>query len=221
MSGRGFTVALIGCDGAGKTSVARSLERRAELRVRYLYMGVGLDSRQHQLPTTRLANAIKRGRETSAQNTAAPPFGLGRRVRRGARAALRLSNRMAEEWYRQLLANRHLRRGRIVVFDRHFTADYHAADILAPQRTLFRRLHGLMLMRLYPTPDLVIFLDAPGEVLFARKHEGSVASLERRRAEYRRFISTPDSVATVDATQPLDGVIGEVVELIRDHGAKR
>ena len=78
-----------------------------------------------------------------------------------------------------------------------------------------------MLTRLYPTPDLVIFLDAPGEVLFARKHEGSVSSLERRRAEYRRFISTLDSVATVDATQPLDGVIGEVVELIRDHGAKR
>jgi thymidylate kinase len=184
-------------------------------------MGVGLDASQHQLPTTRLANAIKRGREASAQSPATPPSGLRRRVGRTARSALRLSNRMAEEWYRQLLANRHLRRGRIVVFDRHFTADYHAADVLAPRRTLVRRLHGLMLTRLYPVPDLVIFLDAPAEVLFARKHEGSVTSLERRRAEYRRFISTLDNVATVDATQPLDGVIAQVAEMIRDHGAKR
>lgn len=221
MSGRGFTVALIGCDGAGKTTVARSLERRAELPVRYLYMGVGVDARQHQLPSTRLATAIKRRSETCSPGAAARPSGLGRRMRRAARSALRLSNRIAEEWYRQLLATRQLRRGRIVLFDRHFTADYHAADVLAPQRTLVRRVHGLMLTRLYPTPDLVIFLDAPAELLFARKHEGTVSSLERRRAEYRRFIATLDSVATVDASQPLDGVIAEVAKIIRDHGAKR
>jgi adenylylsulfate kinase-like enzyme len=33
---RGFTVALIGCDGAGKTTVARALERATGLPVRYL-----------------------------------------------------------------------------------------------------------------------------------------------------------------------------------------
>ena len=68
---------------------------------------------------------------------------------------------MAEEWYRQGLSVAYRRRGSIVVFDRHFVADYHAADVAAPARTTSRRVHGFLLSRLYPKPDLVIFLDAP------------------------------------------------------------
>src|SRR3954452_10639065 len=140
MSARGFTVALIGCDGAGKTTVARALERDAGLRVRYLYMGVSADSSNHQLPTTRLAQRLKAAGATRPPATS--PLG---RARRSARAVLRLANRRAEEWYRQLLAQVHVRRGRIVIFDRHFTADFHASDVTARPRSLTRRLHGLLL----------------------------------------------------------------------------
>ena len=38
------TVALVGPDGAGKTTVARRLEGALEIPVRYLYMGVSADS---------------------------------------------------------------------------------------------------------------------------------------------------------------------------------
>jgi thymidylate kinase len=225
MRRRGFTVALIGCDGAGKTTVARALERRPDLSARYLYMGVGPDSSRHQLPTTRLANALKRARAAPGGRpepaATSPRAGLVRRARRSARSALRLANRVAEEWYRQLLAAGHLRRGRIVVFDRHFTADFHAADVVARPRALSRRLHGFLLTRLYPRPDLVVFLDAPARVLFARKGEGTVASLERRRAEYRQFGSTLDEFAVVEATRPLEDVVAEVAAIIREHGARR
>ena len=37
-----FTVALVGGDGSGKTSVARQLERSPTLRCKYLYMGQSL-----------------------------------------------------------------------------------------------------------------------------------------------------------------------------------
>lgn len=41
MSGHGLTVALLGPDGAGKSTVARSICRRTDLSVRQLYMGLG------------------------------------------------------------------------------------------------------------------------------------------------------------------------------------
>ena len=47
-----------------------------------------------------------------------------------------------------------------------------------------RRIHGYNLRRLYPRPDLVILLDAPAEVFFARKGEGTLESIESRRQEY-------------------------------------
>ena len=34
------TVALIGADGAGKTTVGRRLEEGGEVRIKYLYMGI-------------------------------------------------------------------------------------------------------------------------------------------------------------------------------------
>jgi thymidylate kinase len=128
---------------------------------------------------------------------------------------------VAEEWYRQLIAAIELRRGRIVVFDRHFTADFHASDVTAPGRSLSRRLHGFLLTRLYPRPDLVVFLDAPPAVLFARKGEGTISSLARRRDEYHRLGATLPRFAVVEASEPLEHVVGAVADLIREQGAVR
>lgn len=226
---RGFTVALIGCDGAGKTTVARALERDGGLPIHYLYMGVSVDSSNRALPSTRLAHAIKRARG-APPDTAGPPerppgkppaAGPVRRARRSLRSSLRLANRVAEEWYRQLLATAELRRGRIVLFDRHFTADYHAADVTAQERTLSRRLHGYVLTRLYPQPDLVVLLDAPPEVLFARKGEGTIGSLGRRRADYLQLGTTLERFAVVDATLPLPDVVRDVAAIVREHEATR
>jgi thymidylate kinase len=219
MTARGFTVALIGCDGAGKTTVARALERETGLPVRYLYMGVSAESSNRQLPSTRVAHAIKR--------RAGPgPAPRPRRVRRGCRAgrsALRLVNRLAEEWYRQLIAQAFLTRGSIVVFDRHFLADYHAFDVAGAARPLSRRIHGWMLMHAYPRPDLVVLLDAPPEVLFARKGEGTLASLARRREDYLGLADAAGidrPFAVVSATQPVDAVVADVAGIVREAATR-
>jgi thymidylate kinase len=218
------TVALIGPDGAGKTTVARGLPPLLPVPVRYLYMGVSTDSSNVMLPTTRLARRIKRARG-AAPDTAGPPSHGPRRprsrsfVRRRVadlRAALRVGNRFAEEWYRQWLAWRWTRSGAIVLFDRHFFVDYHAYDVdqASGDRSWSQRLHGLVLGRLYPRPDLVIYLDAPGEVLLARKGEGTVEALERRRDEYRAIAAHVGDFVEVDATQPVAAVTDRVAEII-------
>ena len=232
MSRPAFTVALVGCDGAGKTTVARRLEGEIDRPIRYLYMGVSADSSNRSLPTTRLVHRIKRAagappdtrgpretlEETRVREAAVSRKGLAKRARKSVRSTLRLTNRLAEEWYRQLLAMVWARRGAIVIFDRHFVADYHAYDIAGSGRPIARRIHGWVLSRAYPKPDLVVFLDAPPAVLHARKGEGTIASLTRRREEY---LSLADrglggAFAVVSATQPLPVVVEEVATLIRD-----
>ncbi|HET7168339.1 MAG TPA: hypothetical protein VFI69_03985 [Candidatus Limnocylindrales bacterium] len=218
------TVALIGPDGAGKTTVARALPAALPMPVRYLYMGVSADSSNVLLPTTRLARRVKRALG-AAPDTAGPPShrkrpasarSLPRRALRGLRSGLRLANRSAEEWYRQLVAWRWQRGGAIVLYDRHFFVDYHAYDVSGDHdRSLEQRIHGRLLARL-PRPDLVVYLDAPGEVLLARKGEGSVEALEARRAEYRAIAGYVPRFVEIDATQPIDAVVREVAARILD-----
>ena len=226
-----FTVALIGPDGVGKTTIGRRLERTLPLPVKYLYMGVNPDSSNRLLPTTRLMHAIKRSRGAKPDVAGPPdpnrlkprPKGAVKRAVAGLRSSLRLVNRLGEEWFRQGLAWRYRRRGFIVLFDRHFFSDYYAYDIAnhAAGRSLSRRIHGLILDRIYPKPDLVIYLDAPAEVLFARKGEGTLESLERRRQEYLHMRGLVRHFAVVDASQPEDDVARAVAELIQDFYAAR
>jgi thymidylate kinase len=219
-----FTVALIGPDGAGKTTIGRRLEHALPLPVKYVYMGVNLDSSNHMLPTTRLIRALKRARG-AAPDTAGPPDPNRVKVRpkggvKGALASLkstlRLANRISEEWFRQGLAWYYQHRGHIVLFDRHFFSDYYAYDIAnrGKGQPLSNRIHGYMLLHIYPKPDLVIYLDAPAEVLFARKGEGTIEALERRRHEYLEMQHLVKHFAIVDASQPEDDVARRVTELI-------
>jgi thymidylate kinase len=220
------TVALIGPDGAGKTTVAQRLPALLPVPVRYLYMGVSTDSSNVMLPTTRLARRLKRALG-APPDTAGPPSHGPRRPRSRSflrrrvadvRAGLRVGNRLAEEWYRQWLAWRWTRSGAVVLFDRHFFVDYHAYDVdAAEERSWSQRLHGLVLGRFYPRPDLVIYLDAPGEVLLARKGEGSVEALERRRGEYRAIADHVQDFVEVDATRPVEEVTGAVADVIRSR----
>jgi len=225
---RTFSVALIGPDGAGKTTIARVLPERLPMRTTYLYMGVAAESSNRLLPTTRIIEAIKARRRaaraagpsmTPARGTTDGPGtsrggGPLKAAVKAVGAGLRLGNRVAEEWYRQGLAWGHQARGEVVLFDRHFYIDYHAADIAGQPTSGRRRIHGWMLGHLYPRPDLVVYLDAPVEVLLARKGEGTLESIARRQADYRSLADEVEHFATVDANRPIEAVIDDVVEEI-------
>jgi thymidylate kinase len=225
---RMFTVALIGPDGAGKSTIGQKLEQISPIPIKYLYMGVNLESSNLVLPTTRLVLEFKRARgqrpDIATQPVDAPkgfpqPKGIIKRIKAGIKATLRLVNLTAEEWFRQIIVWYYSLRGYYVVLDRHFYFDYYAHDVANtdPNRSLNSRIHGFMLQKLYPKPDFVIFLDAPTEVLFARKPEGTMEARERRRQEYIQLREIVKDWAVVDVSQTVDEVVDEISQLIMNY----
>jgi hypothetical protein len=81
------------------------------------------------------------------------------------------SSTSGEEWYRQLLSWRYQAQGYIVLYDRHFLFDFSLDGVDSNVMAFERRLHRWILTRFYPRPSLVVYLDAPAEVLFGRKGE--------------------------------------------------
>lgn len=198
-----FTVAFIGPDGTGKTTIARKLEASLLIPAKYLYMGFAPDSSNIMLPTTRLVYALKRklGIKPSVSklpvsNDEKPKNkGIVKRIKRKFRSNLRMVNWLIEECFRFLLAFYYNRRGYVVLFDRHFFFDSPVLNVLD------LHFHRFLLKKVYPKPDLVIYLDAPGEVLFKRKGEESIEKLERLRKNYLQLCHQTEHFVKVDATQ--------------------
>jgi thymidylate kinase len=114
-----------------------------------------------------------------------------------------------------------MRRGNVILFDRHFFIDYYAHDIAGGKDIpLPNRVHGWMLKKLYPRPDVVIMLDAPAEVLFSRKGEGTIELLELRRQEYKNIQTVISDFYIVDATQTPEEVTLQVMDIVESFYEK-
>jgi len=109
-------------------------------------------------------------------------------------------------------------RSTLVLFDRYFH------DLLVdPKR--YRYGGAMWLARLFgailPRPDLWVVLDAPAEVVVARKGEVPLAEAARQREAYRSVTQRFSDVALVDASQPLETVVRDVESHILDRLEKR
>jgi len=107
------------------------------------------------------------------------------------------------QWRRYLQARYAQARGHLVVFDRY------AYDALLPQpqrRNPLKRLRRWLLAHACPPPHLVLVLDAPAEVLYARKGEHTVGKLESQRQAYRSLQTRLSNVTILDATREAEHV---------------
>jgi len=114
-------------------------------------------------------------------------------------------------WWRYLKARYHQVRGRLVIFDRYIF------DALLPPRQRLNwpgRLRRWLLAHACPAPDLVLMLDAPGEVLYARKGEHSATVLEQQRQHYLALRAYLPQMVVVDATRNAEYVRREVMTTI-------
>jgi thymidylate kinase len=226
-----FTVALIGPDGSGKTTISKRLETELGLPVTSIYMGVNMYSSSVMLPHMRLVRFLRQRKHsddpdlTSDIRDARPqPKTAALRPIAALRSGIRLASWLAEESYRLLVARRHTRRGRIVVFDRHFFADFYAEEVGAPpasSRPMARRIRIFVLTHVYPKPDLTVFLDAPAEVVYARKPEGTIERLRKRREAYIAVLPAIPEHVVVDASLPADEVVNRVAAAIRSFHQRR
>jgi thymidylate kinase len=162
----GMSIAILGPDGAGKTTLAHGLADSLPLPTRHVYMGVWREY----------------------------PWDSWLRWMPGARLGARLVRLAA----RSLQCRYHRRRGRVVLLDR-FTYD---AALPSPDLDWRGRVTVAVVRRLCTDPDLVLILDAPAEVMYARKGEQGVPVLARDRGSYLRLAAGHHAATVIDATLP-------------------
>lgn len=226
-SGRILT--LIGADGAGKSTQAQRLCALIGERAVYMYLGSNPSAATHTLPSTRAWLWLK-GLLGSARHRPGPPEpGPTPRPRRAFVRALQhlksvvaLGPRVSDELYRLFLAEYLAHRGHLVVADRHPYSDYHARRVRGTGGWLRwgDRIHGLLLVWVYPRPKGLTLLDAPAEVLHARKHEGSLMAVRARRQEYLALTSSlgEGCVRVVDVDRPEHEILRDLLRLAQSDG---
>jgi thymidylate kinase len=176
---RGLSVALLGPDGAGKTTLMTSIQGSFMLPVRPVYMGL--------------------------------TGGLLRYIGMLHLPGIVFLGRLLVFWGRYLLAQYHQARGRLVVFDRYI----YDAMVPHPERlNWLRRASRWADGHACPGPDLVLVLDAPGSVMYARKGEYSAETLEEWRHYFLALQQRFPQVEIVDTTQDRDAVRIEVTDRI-------
>lgn len=78
-----------------------------------------------------------------------------------------------------------------------------------------------MIGKIMPKPDLVIFLDAPSEVLLSRKQELSKEEIERQRQAYKEVVQSLPNGHILNATQSLGAVVKDAEHIIVAYAKQR
>lgn len=194
-------IALLGVDGSGKSSVLRRLsERSDELPFRGIQVF-------HRRP--RLVYALPR-------TSGAPVDHYGKPNHGALKSMLKIAA-MVLDW--QLGYWRNIRvqtaQGFLVVADRHSLF-----DILADPR---RYRYGgpsyfvHLALRCVPSPAAIVLLDAPEDVLHARKQELSLTQITELRSKYLQLVGSRPGSYRIDVSRPLDDVVSDILDLLTER----
>ena len=185
-------VVILGPDGAGKSSVIQGLMINV--------------NRMGQIATVRhLKPFLFAKRHVDGDINIAPH---GKQPRSSFTSLVKILVWLIEEWYAYLVRDK---RNELLICDRY----YH--DILIDSR---RYRYGgpiwtaKLVGALIPQPTLWVLLDATTEILQKRKQEVSTEETARQRQAYLDFVRSKRNHVIIDASQPLDNVIADVVHAV-------
>jgi thymidylate kinase len=187
-------IAFLGCDGSGKSAVIQGVAARLETEGRPVTLG-------HWRPKPFVSS--------SGGTPSAADDPHGQQPRGFASSILKLGWLWLNWWVAWFQYLRRNSRKGFVLFDR-----YHADLLVDPRRYRYGGPLWLarLASRLMPQPDRVIFLDAEPDVLLARKQEVGIEALAVSRASYLALAKTNPRITVIDASQPLEKVIADVME---------
>lgn len=218
------TIALIGADGSGKTTIAKKILGNPPVKMKYIYMGLNIESSNYALPTSRLIHYLKVYRYKKRNNIKGKIKNLSIHTINEDRkedkrsflgATFRTLNRVSEHLYRQLIAVYFEMLGYVILFDRHYLFD---GAIVKNNTNNFRmssRVYSWLLYNVLPKPDLTIFLYAPPNVLHQRKIETSQEYLEDKNKSLEYIGNNTKNFVKIDATQSTEKVYDDVMITIK------
>jgi thymidylate kinase len=192
----GLVVAVLGPDGAGKSTVISGLQRElGQLFRRTDYF--------HLRP--RMVRSGGAGAIPSTNPHGQPPRGL---MASTAKLVMYVADTVAGYALRVFALKR---RSSLVIFDRY------PHDVLADPkryRVSTPRWLNALLLRPIPAPDIWLVLDAPAAVLLARKAEVSLAACEAQLAGYRRLLQELPHAVSISTTKSEHASIADACEAV-------
>lgn len=189
-------VVIIGCDGAGKSTVLEELIKRIGEGGAEVYCG-------HWRPTP-----FSKDSNGTHAATADDPHG---QPTRGVMSSVAKLGWIWINWWAGWFKDlRGKAKAGYVFYDR-----YHGDLVVDPQR--YRYGGPMWLARFWsrtlPQPDHLIFLDAEVDVLLARKQEVSADALKQSRGGYLRLTQKCGG-KVVDVDRGVDDIVSDVLDIL-------
>ena len=186
---RGHEVAILGGDGAGKTTTIETFQQIWPYPSRRIYMG-GLTRLLVAMRTMGKRLAVPQSEAEGGGSKVPTPLAL----RRGWRGVVLRGWVWVMGLLRVLAARPWLWKGRLILYDRYFY------DWLLESTEDGADVQGRKLLRWFPQPDVVVHLACEPSEMFRRKGEGTLAELAHRQDAYRRLASLGISIVEIDTT---------------------